>query len=125
MAAAVITVTKPSDVKGAWKVGNRQFHIRDITADTGTYATGGFSVTAASLGLKHIDFCLIGSVATSGTAGATANSIGVRYDSTGTTLTFQLYELGGTGAAGDPLAEKTNAEAYLSNFTFRVLVAGQ
>lgn len=125
MAAAVLTVTKPSDVKGAWKVGNRQGHIRDISIDTGNYATGGFTVTASQLGVKHIDIVLPESVATSGTAGATANPVGIRYASDGTSITVQLYELGGTGAAGDPLAEKTNAEAVAANFTFRVLTFGQ
>lgn len=125
MAAAVLTVTKPSTVKGSWKVGNRAFHIRDITIDTGNYAAGGFTVTAAQLGVRHIDFCLVGSLATSGTAGATATPVGIRYASDGTSITLQIYELGGTGAAGDPLREKDDTEAVLSNWTVRVLTAGQ
>jgi hypothetical protein len=122
MAAAVITVTKPSDVKGQWKVGNRQFHIRDVTADTGTYTTGGFTLTAAQFGLKHFDFVLPGGVATNGTAGATANPVGIRYASDGTSITVQVYEAGASGAAD---GEKTNTEAYAANWTIRLLAAGQ
>lgn len=122
MAAAVITVTKPADVKGQWKVGNRQFHIRDITADTGTYTTGGFTLTASQFGLKHIDFALVGSLATAGTAGVEASLVGVKYATGGSSITVQVYESAGANVAP---AEKTSNEAYAANWTVRFLVAGQ
>lgn len=122
MTAAVITVTKPTDIKGEWKVGNRSFKVRDITANTGTYTTGGFTLTAANFGLRHIDFVIVGSLATSGTAGATANAVGIQYAAGGGSITVQVYEAAATGLA---LLEKTNTEAYEANWTVRVLVAGQ
>lgn len=122
MTAAVITVTKPSDIKGEWKVGNRMFKVRDITADTGTYTTGGFTLTAAQFGLRHIDFVLVGSVATNGTSGVAANPIGITYASSGTSVTVQVYE---SAAANVAEAEKTSNEAYAANWTVRFLVAGQ
>ena len=119
MAAAVITLTRPSDAQGT-VVGNKKVRFWDITADTGDYAANGFTVTAAQFGLKHVDMCIVGSAATTGTNGATANPIGVRYSGAGTTVRFQVYE---AAAADAPLNEKT-AEAYVANFTFRVLVIG-
>jgi hypothetical protein len=49
MAAAVITVTKPTGVQD-FVMGNKKAKFRDITADTGDYAAGGFTLTAAQLG---------------------------------------------------------------------------
>lgn len=122
MTAAVITVTKPSDIKGEWKVGNRSFKVRDVTADTGTYTTGGFTLTAANFGLKHIDFVLVSGIATNGTSGATANAVGITYAASGASVTVQVYESAATGLAQ---LEKTNTEAYAANWTIRFLVAGQ
>lgn len=123
MAAAVLSVSKPSYVKGEWKVGNRSQKIRDITVDTGNYATGGFTVTAASFGLKVIEALIVCSTTgTNGTAGATANDVGVIYASDGTSVTIQLYESGASGAAQ---GEKTNAEAVAANFTIRTIAVGR
>lgn len=120
MAAAVITVTRPSDVQG-FVLGNKRARFRDITADTGDYAAGGFTITAQILcGFKHVDICIVGSAATEGTSGANAQLIGVTYLSSGTSVQFQVYE---SAATGLPPLEKT-AEAYPANFTFRVLVIG-
>lgn len=119
MAAAVITVTKPSDVQNS-TFGNKKVKFWDITSDTGDYAAGGFTLTAAQLGLKHVDFCMVGSGATEGTAGANAQLIGVTYVSAGTSVKFQVYE---SAATGLPPLEKT-AEAYPANFIFRVMVVG-
>ncbi len=119
MAAAVITVTKPTDVQD-FVISNKKAKFRDITADTGDYAAGGFTLTAAQLGLKHVDMCFVGSAATTGTSGATASVIGITYVSAGTSVKFQLYESGATDA---PMNQKT-AEPYVANFTFRVLVIG-
>jgi hypothetical protein len=120
MAAAVITVTRPTDVRGC-SIGNKRATFRDITADTGDYAAGGFTLTAQQLGLsKHVDICIVGSGATEGTAGANAQLIGVTYLNSGTSVKFQVYESAGTGL---PPLEKT-AEAYPANFTFRVMTVG-
>lgn len=119
MAAAVITFTRPSDVQGT-KFGNKKVTFWDITADTGDYAANGFTKTAAALGYKHIDLVVVGSHATQGTDGASAQGIGVRYESSGTTIRFQLYE---AAASGAPMLEKT-AEAYVASFTFRIMVIG-
>lgn len=122
--AVAVTVTKPTGVTD-YVSGNKRVRIRDITFDTGTYVTGGNTVTAAQVGLKRIEIVNFGTqVATNGTSGATANPVGVTYNSTNTAVTFQQYELGGTGAAGDPLREKDSAEATLANFTFRVQFVG-
>lgn len=120
MAAAVITVTRPSDVRGC-VLGNKRLAFRDITADTGDYAAGGFTLTANQLvsGAKHIDFCAVGSMATDGTAGATAEMVGVTYVSSGTSVKFQLYQ---TGTSADAPFNEKGAEAYLANFTFRVML---
>lgn len=119
MATAVITVTRPSDVRGC-KMGNKQVIFRDISADTGDYVAHGFTLTAAQFGLKHVDMCIVGSSATEGTDGANAQIIGVTYESAGTVVRFQVYEAAATGA---PPLEKT-AEAYPANFIFRVMVVG-
>lgn len=121
MAALVTTVSKPSDVQG-FALSNKKARFFDISTDTGDYSTGGFTVQASSFGLKHIDIVIVGAAgATSGTAGATLNPIGVRYGTGGTSVIFQVYEAAATGLV---LLEKTNAEAQAANFTFRILVIG-
>lgn len=120
MAGAVITVTKPTDVRG-YVSGNKRVRYFDITSDTGDYAAGGFTLTAAQLGMaRHVDFVAVGSCATEGTSGANAQMIGVTYVSAGTSVKFQVYECAATGL---PPLEKT-AEAYVANFTFRIRVEG-
>lgn len=119
MAAAVITITKPTDVQHT-TVSNKKVRFFDISADTGDYAANGFTKTAANFGLKHIDAVIVASAATTGTNGATSNPIGVRYSGGGTTVRFQVYESAGSGS---PPLEKT-AEPYDANFTFRVIVVG-
>jgi hypothetical protein len=120
MAAAVITVTRPAGVTGC-VIGNKKMRFRDISADTGDYVAGGFTLTATQLGnFKHIDMVVVGSSATEGTAGANAQVIGVTYAADGTSATFQVYE---AAASGAPPLEKT-AEAYPANFIFRVMVIG-
>jgi hypothetical protein len=117
MATAVITVAKPASVSTGT---TRRVRYRDITADTGDYVAGGFTVTAAQCGLKHIDFFSVGSAATEGTAGANAQIIGVTYAADGTSVTVQVYE---SAATGLPPLEKT-AEAYPANFIFRARIEG-
>jgi hypothetical protein len=119
MAAAVYTVAAATDVPDR-NVGGVKFRTRDISADTGTYATGGFTVTASQLGLKRIDVLLAGG-ATSGTAGATYSPVGVRHAAGGVSATVQVYEAAATGLV---LLEKTNAEAHEANWTVRVFAIG-
>jgi hypothetical protein len=98
--AVTYTATKP-DPGSEGPVGNAKVAIRDITADTGTYVTGGNSITAASLGLRTIDFVDFGTQAmTGGTSGATINWIGVTYASNRQSVTFQQYECAATGLPG-------------------------
>ncbi len=119
--AVAITITKPTGVQDT-TFGNKRIKVRDITFDTGTYVTGGNTITAAQVGLKRIDFASFGTQGmTGGTAGATVNWIGVRYASDGTSITVQQYESAATGLPG---LEKTNAEATVANATFRVLFIG-
>lgn len=120
MASAVLTITKPSDVQN-FVLGNKKAKFWDITTDTGNYATGGFTITASQLSLKHIDAVIVCSTSTSGTSGATALPVGVIYGSGGTSITLQVYE---GSAAGTILGEKTNAEAMPSNQTVRVIAIG-
>jgi len=117
----VVTVTKPTGIQDT-VFGNKKIKIRDITFDTGTYVTGGNTVTAASVGLKRIDFVSFGTQAmTGGTSGATVNWIGVTYAAAGTSVLFQQYECAATGLPG---LEKTSAEATVANATFRVMFVG-
>jgi hypothetical protein len=126
MAALAITVSKPTGTQDT-KIGNKRCLIRDITIDTGTYATGGNTLTAAQISaggqpLKRIDFISFGTnVMTGGTSGATGNPIGVIYASGGASVTIQQYEAAATGL---PLLEKTNAEATVASATYRVMVLG-
>lgn len=113
----VVTSTKPAGVRDGAD-GSSKCRIRDITFDTGNYVTGGNSITAASIGLKTIDFVGFGTQAmTGGTSGATVNWIGVTYASNRQSVTFQQYECAATGLPG---LEKTSAEATVANATFRV-----
>lgn len=122
MPAAAITITKRGDEAGIPLGGNKKIHFFDITADTGTYTTAGFSLTAAQLKVASIDFADAGSIATTGTGGVTANPIGITYAAGGGSITVQPYE---GSAAGTALPEKTSNEAYETNFTFRLMVIGQ
>src|SRR5688500_10263786 len=119
MAAAVVTLTRPTDVRNT-TFGNKKVKFWDVTTDTGDYAANGFTKTAAQLGLKHVDLVLVGSHATQGTDGASAQGIGIRYESAGTVIRFQLYE---AAASGAPMLEKT-AEAHVTGNTFRIMVVG-
>jgi hypothetical protein len=113
----VVTSTKITGVKD-YNDGPYKCRIRDITFDTGTYVTGGNSITAASVGLRTIDLVVFGTQAmTGGTSGATVNWIGVTYASNRQSVTFQQYECAATGLPG---LEKTSSEATVANATFRV-----
>lgn len=102
-------------------IGNRKQKFYDLTADTGTYLTGGNTFTASQFGLKRIDKIDICGAVTGGTSGATINWLGVIYSSQNTSATIQQYESAATGLPG---LEKTNAEATVANFTVRLEVVG-
>jgi hypothetical protein len=102
-------------------VGNRKQKFFDLTADTGTYVTGGNAFTAAQFGLKKLDWVAVGSAVTGGTSGATINWLGVIYNSTNTGFQLQQYESAATGLPG---LEKTSAEATVASFTVRLEVVG-
>lgn len=121
MPAAVVTLTRPTGSPRG-PSGSCKVVYRDMTADTGTYASGGITITAAQLGLKKIYYASIdGGVATTGTAGVTANPLGITYATDGTSIVVWLYE---GSAAGTALSQKTNAEALETNFTVRLRVEG-
>lgn len=116
--AVGVTISKPAGVPYVIKDNNSKVAVRDIVLDTGTYVTNGFSVTAASVGLKTIDLIRFGSqVMTNGTAAVSANPLGVVYASNRQSVTITEYE---SAAANVALAEKTNAEANAANCTCRV-----
>lgn len=113
----VVTSTKPPGMRDG-PDGTAKCRIRDITFDTGTYVTGGNVITAASIGLRTIDFVGFGSNAmTGGTSGATVNWVGVTYAANRLSVTFQQYESAATGLPG---LEKTSGEATVANATIRV-----
>lgn len=120
MANAVFTNTRPSAFRGHVE-GNKKIRYFDFASDTGNYTTGGTTITASSLGLRQIYFVTPSGLPTSGTSGATALGIGIRYASDNTSVTVQFYE-GST--AGTILGEKTNAEAMPSNHTVRLRIEG-
>lgn len=103
-------------------IGNRKQKFFNLTADTGTYVTGGNVFTAAQFGLKHIDKYEPCSAVTGGTAGATINWLGVIYATGDTSVTVQQYECAATGLPG---LEKTSGEATVANFACRIEVVGQ
>jgi hypothetical protein len=112
------TPTTISGMPKQFKVGNAKVAIRDLPADTGTYVTGGNSITAASLGLRTIDFVEFGTQGmTGGSSGATINWLGVTYASNRQSVTVQQYESAATGLPG---LEKTSSEAVVANATVRV-----
>ena len=113
-----------SAVSGASTVfGNKRVRVYDLTFSS-NYATGGETVNASDVGLKKIEHVQVSGQVAAGSTPTSGNPIGVIINSAGTSAAVRLYELGGTGAAGDPLAEKTNAEAYISGQTCRAAFFG-
>lgn len=113
-----------SRVSGAdFMQANKRIRVRDLTF-SGNYATNGETITASEVGLRKIESVVLNGNVAAGSTPTSANPVGVIIASTGASVAIRLYELGGTGAAGDPLAEKTNAEAYLAGQTIRVEFRG-
>lgn len=118
--AVVYTLTQVGKTN---KIGNRQQKFYDLTADTGTYVTGGNTFTArGSFGLSRVDKVDPVGAVTGGTSGATINWLGITYSASNTTVTVQQYECAATGLPG---LEKTSGEATVANFTVRLEVVGQ
>ena len=121
MAAAVITKTRPTGVRG-FADGNKKVRYLDITSDTGDYAAGGFTINATDFGMKVFDFVTAsGGMATQGTAGASAVGVGITYAADRKSCTMWLYESAGSGS---PPAQKGD-EAMVANFTIRLRAEGQ
>ncbi len=102
-------------------VGAKKQKVFDLTADTGTYVTGGDALAASRFKLSKLDFVSPTSAVTGGTSGATINWLGITYNSENTSATVQQYECAATGLPG---LEKTSGEATVGSFTCRLLVQG-
>jgi len=102
--------------------GNKRMKVRDVTF-SGSYATGGETINASDVGLRRIDQCYSQGFA-AGSTPTSGNPVGTIVASGGGSVVLRLYELGGTGAAGDPFAEKTNSEAYISGQNVRLTFVG-
>lgn len=117
--ALTITTVPGAD----YVAGNKRVKVRDLTF-SGNYATGGETVTAAQVGLRKIERVQgLGGVAAASTP-TSAVLLGAVVASDGSSVAIRSYELGGTGAAGDPLAEKTDAEAYITGQNVRATFLG-
>lgn len=97
--------------------GDRRAGVYDIVF-SGNYATGGEAVTAGLFGMNFIDAILAEPALA--TDGGTAVVTAYRGTSASGGTIFS-YE---SAATGLPLLEKTNAEAYITGQTARVLVIG-
>jgi len=117
MAALNYTLTKVGRTN---VVGAEKEVTYDLTCDTGDYAAGGNDFTAAQFGLKKFKSVFACGSATGGTAGATAQVLGFRFNSANTVVTLQQYE---AAASGAPPLEKT-AEAVVANFAVRLVAKG-
>ncbi len=112
-------------VAGASTVmGNKRIRVYDL-AFGGTYATGGETVTASSLGLRKIHWVTPMNPITIGTTLANGGTLPVfTISASGTSVAIaQLEDAAGT--VGLPIGqEKTNAEAYVANATLRCVFIG-
>src|SRR4051812_29279231 len=96
-------------VTGAhYRTANKKLRVYDLVFSS-TYATGGETLSASTVGLKKIDQIVPhGNLALS-TDLATANPVGFKLATSGVSATVTQYE---GSAAGTALSEKTNSEAY-------------
>lgn len=90
---------------------------------SGNYATGGETITPSTsgIGLRVIEQIIPNGNLALSTDLATANMVGVKLNSTGTSATLTQYE---GSAAGTALSEKTNGEAYATGSNIRLTVIG-
>lgn len=115
--AITAAITKP--FPKANDIRSLKLRFRDITL-SGTYETGGFTVTAAQLGLSRVGGILSAGLAPASDQ-ATANEWSYEVSSDFETVTFFLYE---NAAAGSPSAQKTNAEAPITGQVLHVCAIG-
>ena len=120
-----VAVSKPSNFAGrSDDVRSLRFRVRNLTF-TGNYATGGETVTAASLGLKYILIALPMNAVTAASAGVTGSLVKLDIASDNKSVVIRQLE-DAAGAAGTAIGqEKTNAEAYTgTTAVHRVLFVG-
>ena len=96
-----------------------KWRFRDVTL-AGTYETGGFTITAAEVGLSKIGTVLSAGLAPAADQ-ATANEWSFEVSSDLETVTIFLYE---NAAAGSPSAQKTNAEAPVTGQVLHLAFVG-
>ena len=116
MAVAITTPYKGIDAV----FGNKRIKTRKLVF-SGNYATGGESITAASLGLRTIDNVLSPGGVAHSTDLATSNAVAFKVADDHKSVTVVHYE---AAAANTALAEKTNAEAHATGSTVRITVIG-
>ncbi len=112
-----ITLTAVTGARNV--IGNQRSRTFDCVFSS-TYATGGESITAAAVGLRKI-YNVIGSGVAISTDLATANPVGIRVATAGTSVLVTTYE---GSADGTALAEKTNSEAHATGSTIRLTFLG-
>lgn len=106
--------------RSAFVLDNKRSRTYDLVF-SGNYATGGETITAASVGLRAIEQVISnGNVALS-TDLATANPVGFTIASNKQSVVVTQYE---GSAAGTALSEKTNAEVYATGSNLRVTFIG-
>ena len=117
-----VAIAKPTGTSvGADTVwGNKKVRVRTLTF-SGNYATGGETITAASVGLKVIEQVHLNGNCALSTDKATANPVGITIASSGTSVVVTQYEGAASGAA---IGEKTNAEAYATGSNIRATFIG-
>lgn len=115
--AITATITKPFE--RANDVRSLKQRFRRIVL-SGTYVTGGFTVTAAEVELTRIGAVLGAGLAPAGDQ-ATANEWSYEVSTDLETVTFFLYE---NAAAGSPSAQKTNSEAPITDQVLNVVFIG-
>jgi hypothetical protein len=118
-----VALTRPSG-RRADDVRALRFRFRSL-AFSGNYATGGETITAASVGLKRILAVVPLDLMVRAASGVTGVWPVFDISSTGTSVVVRSLE-DAAGAAGSPFGqEKTNAEAYIANSKLDVLFIGE
>ena len=121
-----VAIAKPSHIAASrcdYTSANRRYRIRKLTF-SGNYATDGETITAASVGLRKIEEGHLHGHVAAGSTPTTGVVLGIVPAADGQSVAVRAYELGGTGAAGDPLAEKNNAEAYIAGTNINATFVG-
>ena len=101
--ATTLTLSLPSGSRSDYTSANRRYRTRNLVW-SGTYAAGGNSVTAASLGLTAIEEVNFHGTIAAGSTPAKGLGVHAKYATGGTSVTLYLYAAGG-GAADDEFDE--------------------